>query len=147
MRRPKYLETTRLGAIFAAGLGAGIWTDLSDIENTWKEDRSFHPQFTRQNERKQWHVGIKLWHEQFIVAKIKTQYSCQSCGYLCAKWLGKCPSCECLEFFGGGNCTHFFGWRISFGRSGGISDDRDSALEASRCAWLLPYSWARLGGS
>lgn len=43
LRRPKYLETTSLGAVFAAGLGAGIWTDLSDIEKTWKEDRSFVP--------------------------------------------------------------------------------------------------------
>jgi glycerol kinase len=43
LRRPKYLETTSLGAIFAAGLGAGIWTDLKDIEKTWREDREFHP--------------------------------------------------------------------------------------------------------
>jgi glycerol kinase len=43
LRRPKYLETTSLGAVFAAGLGAGIWTDLSDIEKTWKEDRTFAP--------------------------------------------------------------------------------------------------------
>ena len=26
--------------------------------------------------------------------KVKTQYSCQSCGYVTAKWLGKCPGCE-----------------------------------------------------
>jgi glycerol kinase len=51
LRRPKYLETTSLGAVFAAGLGAGIWTDLADIESTWKEDRTFTPQFdSRQRE-------------------------------------------------------------------------------------------------
>jgi glycerol kinase len=43
LRRPKYLETTSLGAIFAAGLGAGLWTDLSEVERTWKEDREFKP--------------------------------------------------------------------------------------------------------
>lgn len=43
LRRPKFLETTSLGAVFAAGLGAGVWTDLSDVEKTWKEDRSFEP--------------------------------------------------------------------------------------------------------
>ncbi len=43
LRRPKYLETTSMGAVFAAGLGAGVWTDLSDIEKTCKEDRSFVP--------------------------------------------------------------------------------------------------------
>lgn len=26
--------------------------------------------------------------------KIKTQYSCQSCGYVTSKWLGRCPGCE-----------------------------------------------------
>lgn len=28
------------------------------------------------------------------MAKIKTQYSCSSCGYSSGKWLGKCPACE-----------------------------------------------------
>ena len=28
------------------------------------------------------------------MAKTKTSYFCQSCGYQSAKWLGKCPSCE-----------------------------------------------------
>jgi glycerol kinase len=43
LRRPKYLETTSLGAVFAAGLGAGIWTNVAEIERTWKEDRTFTP--------------------------------------------------------------------------------------------------------
>jgi glycerol kinase len=46
LTRPKYLETTSVGAVFAAGLGAGIWTDLQDIEKSWKEDRSFTPVYT-----------------------------------------------------------------------------------------------------
>jgi glycerol kinase len=51
LRRPKYLETTSLGAVFAAGLGAGVWTDLADIETTWKEERTFSPNFdARQRE-------------------------------------------------------------------------------------------------
>ncbi|NCD69652.1 DNA repair protein RadA [Mucilaginibacter agri] len=28
------------------------------------------------------------------MAKVKTSYFCQSCGYESAKWLGKCPSCQ-----------------------------------------------------
>ncbi len=28
------------------------------------------------------------------MAKIKTQYSCQNCGYSTSKWLGRCPGCE-----------------------------------------------------
>jgi len=43
LKRPKVVETTALGAIFAAGLGAGIWSDLSAIEKSWKIDREFTP--------------------------------------------------------------------------------------------------------
>lgn len=28
------------------------------------------------------------------MAKIKTQYVCQSCGYITGKWVGKCPECQ-----------------------------------------------------
>jgi len=28
------------------------------------------------------------------LAKIKTQYTCQSCSYISSKWLGRCPHCE-----------------------------------------------------
>lgn len=61
LRRPKYLETTSLGAVFAAGLGAGIWTDLTDIERTWKEDRSFKPEFSdeqRKHTMRRWHQAV-----------------------------------------------------------------------------------------
>jgi glycerol kinase len=59
LKRPKYLETTSLGAIFAAGLGAGIWTDLSDIENTWKQDQLFKPQMSVQEKA----LALKRWHD------------------------------------------------------------------------------------
>jgi glycerol kinase len=58
LRRPQYLETTSLGAVFAAGLGAGIWTELGEIEKTWKEDCTFTPQFTPE-ERK---VTLERWN-------------------------------------------------------------------------------------
>lgn len=31
--------------------------------------------------------------------KVKTQYSCQSCGYMSFKWLGKCPDCDSWNSF------------------------------------------------
>lgn len=61
LKRPKYLETTSLGAIFAAGLGAGLWTDLQDIEKTWKEDRTFLPRLDekgREQALTRWHTAI-----------------------------------------------------------------------------------------
>ncbi len=41
--RPKELETTSMGAIFAAGLGVGVWSDLKDIEKSWQKDCVFEP--------------------------------------------------------------------------------------------------------
>ena len=62
LNRPKYLETTSLGAVFAAGLGAGMWTDLTDIEKTRKEDRRFSPQFGAEEREKamaRWHKAVE----------------------------------------------------------------------------------------
>ena len=61
LRRPKYLETTSLGAVFAAGLGAGIWSNLSQIESTWKEDRTFSPRLNsaqRKETTKRWRDAV-----------------------------------------------------------------------------------------
>ncbi len=33
------------------------------------------------------------------MAKTKTTYVCQSCGYTTAKWMGKCPQCESWDSF------------------------------------------------
>ena len=33
------------------------------------------------------------------MAKIKSQFVCQSCGHISAKWLGKCPSCSAWNSF------------------------------------------------
>lgn len=52
LRRPKLLETTSMGAVFAAGLGAGIWKDMNEIEKTWKLDREFTPQMSEQTRDK-----------------------------------------------------------------------------------------------
>jgi len=43
LARPKMLETTALGAIFLAGLGVGLWSDMSELSATWTEDRTFSP--------------------------------------------------------------------------------------------------------
>ncbi|MEZ4380499.1 MAG: glycerol kinase GlpK [Nannocystaceae bacterium] len=43
LERPTILETTALGAIFLAGLGAGIWSSTDEVSATWALDRSFTP--------------------------------------------------------------------------------------------------------
>lgn len=34
-----------------------------------------------------------------MAAKAKTQYSCQNCGYVSYKWMGRCPTCESWNSF------------------------------------------------
>lgn len=41
LQRPQIIETTALGAVFAAGLGIGFWKDLAEIEQSWKSDKIF----------------------------------------------------------------------------------------------------------
>ncbi len=54
------------------------------------------------------------------MAKTKSAYFCQSCGYESAKWLGKCPSCNqwntfVEEIIDKGNATHVPTWKSSAG--------------------------------
>ncbi len=43
VERIQTIETSAKGAAFLAGLGAGIYQSLADIENYWKLDRDFKP--------------------------------------------------------------------------------------------------------
>jgi glycerol kinase len=58
---PKIIETTALGAAYAAGLAVGYWENLDDlrknwaIANTWKPNMSFD---TRATMRKQWKKAV-----------------------------------------------------------------------------------------
>ena len=54
--RPKTTETTALGVAFLAGLASGFWKNISDLNDLWKEDKSFNPNL--KNDSK--HI-INLW--------------------------------------------------------------------------------------
>jgi len=41
--RPQVLETTCLGAAYAAGLAVGFWPDLASLSAQWREDRRWTP--------------------------------------------------------------------------------------------------------
>jgi glycerol kinase len=43
VERPQVVETTGLGAAFAAGLGAGVWESTDELRATWSLDRRFEP--------------------------------------------------------------------------------------------------------
>lgn len=41
--RPAVIETTALGAAYAAGLAVGVWADLDALRAMWREDARWHP--------------------------------------------------------------------------------------------------------
>ena len=41
--RPHCIETTALGAAYAAGLAVGFWKDTQEIVANWRADRRFTP--------------------------------------------------------------------------------------------------------
>jgi glycerol kinase len=62
LKRPKFTETTSLGAIFAAGIGSGVWSSLSDVEKVWMLDRDFKPAMTsdaRAEKLKDWSKAVE----------------------------------------------------------------------------------------
>jgi glycerol kinase len=42
--RPKVLETTALGAAYAAGLAVGFWESLDELRRNWAEDKTWQPE-------------------------------------------------------------------------------------------------------
>lgn len=47
--RPAVIETTALGAAYAAGLAVGFWADLGELRANWREDRRWEPRFTAED--------------------------------------------------------------------------------------------------
>lgn len=45
--RPTMVETTALGAAFLAGLQAGVYADLQELESLWRVERRFEPAMPR----------------------------------------------------------------------------------------------------
>lgn len=41
--RPRFTETTVLGAAYAAGLATGLWKDRDEVKGLWAEDRRWSP--------------------------------------------------------------------------------------------------------
>ena len=41
--RPAVIETTALGAAYAAGLAVGFWANLDELRSNWREDRRWEP--------------------------------------------------------------------------------------------------------
>lgn len=57
--RPKIVETTALGAAFAAGLAMGYWDTLKELRETWVIDQVFTPQMGTHQRQKMIHYWNK----------------------------------------------------------------------------------------
>lgn len=56
--RPKMIETTALGAAYAAGLAVGYWANFEDLKDNWGIDKEWQPKMDA-DERAQNHKGWK----------------------------------------------------------------------------------------
>ena len=60
--RPKMIETTSAGAAYLAGLGVGLWSDLSQIKKVWEIDKSFFAEIKpveRDLRRSHWNSAVR----------------------------------------------------------------------------------------
>ena len=57
--RPSEIETTALGAAFAAGLGAGVWESLKQLEGLVAPDKTWEPQANRDDIFADWQRAVE----------------------------------------------------------------------------------------
>ena len=60
--RPKVTETTALGAAYLAGLAAGFWKDVQELQQHWQTETIFSPSFnetTRKALQAGWQKAIR----------------------------------------------------------------------------------------
>ncbi len=60
--RPKMIETTALGAAYAAGLAVGYWTGLEDLKRNWGIDKTWEPalpEYKRKDLYLFWHKAVE----------------------------------------------------------------------------------------
>jgi glycerol kinase len=55
--RPAITETTALGAAYAAGLAAGFWNSMADLNQYWSVDKTWEPQMDDRVRQ----AGIRSW--------------------------------------------------------------------------------------
>ena len=62
MIRPKLVETTALGAAYAAGLSVGFWESEDELTALWKEDKRWTPKMDEEERNRRvffWDKAVK----------------------------------------------------------------------------------------
>jgi len=60
--RPKFTETTALGAAYAAGLAVGFWSGLDELRKNWSIDKTWSPRMRsdeRENTYRNWKKAVE----------------------------------------------------------------------------------------
>ena len=60
--RPKVIETTALGAAYAAGLAVGFWKNTGELREHWREDARWYPTWNdaqREENFARWHKAVE----------------------------------------------------------------------------------------
>jgi glycerol kinase len=57
--RPTVIETTALGAAYAAGLAVGVWSEVDDLRANWGKDREWTPQMDAEQRQRLYEGWLK----------------------------------------------------------------------------------------
>ena len=63
--RPKVIETTALGAAYAAGIAVGFWSGESDVTENWQEDKRWQPEADEADVERQYRLWKKAVQRTF----------------------------------------------------------------------------------
>ena len=75
--RPKVLETTALGAAYAAGLAVGLWSGLDDLRANWHEGKRWRPTISlaeRERKMRLWRKAVQRsldWVDDDVIADLE----------------------------------------------------------------------------
>ena len=62
VERPELVETTALGAAYAAGLATGFWSGTEELSRQWLEDKRWEPamdEATREKGYRKWKKAVE----------------------------------------------------------------------------------------
>jgi glycerol kinase len=63
--KPTVMETTSIGAAFAAGLATGVYTSLDEIQSLWSVSKTFTPTMSTKLRTKNWNGWLKAIERSF----------------------------------------------------------------------------------
>lgn len=63
--RPRVIETTALGAAFAAGLGVGVWSSTEEIAALWQEEHRYEPRMPEAERSEKYRLWQKALTRSF----------------------------------------------------------------------------------